>query len=145
MTNPMRIVAFTSALFCCSLLMAQGKAPCSAKSSCCASKKTTTTASAPAPMSCNLTAEAQHERKSTVIASLRTQVLERQELENGYAFRFVGSDDTVAELSRFIELESECCPFYVFDLDVAEDKSAAWLKMTGPEGVKEVIRTDLAL
>ena len=140
----MRTIILTTALFLGGVLMAQTPTPCSNKASCCAGKKATAQATS-TPLSCKLTSEEHQERKATVLASLRKQVLERKELDNGFAYRFAGSDGTVAELSRFIETERECCPFFVFDLDVAEDKSTAWLSLTGPEGVKEVIKTELAL
>ena len=73
------------------------------------------------------------------------KVLERKELEDGYAFRFAGSDAVLDELNTFIQSERQCCPFFTFGLSVSGEPSEAWLALTGPEGVKEVIREELGL
>lgn len=49
----------------------------------------------------------------------------------------------VDELTEFIKTERNCCKFFSFGLTVAGDKSSAYLELTGPEGVKEVIREEL--
>jgi hypothetical protein len=93
---------------------------------------------------CKLTTEEMRQRKSTVLASLKTQVLERMELANGFAYRFDASDKLLDELTEFIKTERECCDFFVFNVRVSGEH-AAWLELTGPEGTKEVIREELDL
>jgi hypothetical protein len=51
------------------------------------------------------------ERKATVLNSLKKQLLERRELENGYAFKFTGTDEMVDERTEFIKTECTCCGF----------------------------------
>jgi hypothetical protein len=51
----------------------------------------------------------------------------------------------VDELTSFIKTERECCSFFTFNLSVAGDKSAAWLELSGPEGAKDFIKTELGL
>lgn len=94
---------------------------------------------------CKLTSAELRERKATVIASLKKQVLEKKVLKNGYAYRFTGSDALVDELTLFIKTERECCDFFVFNISVSGDKSEAWLEITGPKGAKQVIETELEL
>lgn len=94
---------------------------------------------------CKLTSPQMRQRKATVIASLKKQVLEKKELDNGYSYRFSGSDKVVTELSTFIKTERLCCEFFDFSLAVKGDKSSAWLTITGPEGAKSFITSELEL
>lgn len=63
-------------------------------------------------LSCKLSTPELKQRKATVLANLRKQVIEKKELANGYAFKFSGSDKTVDELIEFIKTERECCDFF---------------------------------
>jgi len=94
-------------------------------------------------LSCKLTSGELRERRETVIASLKAQVTQKQELKNGYAFKFPGSDQVLNELNEFIKTERECCDFFTFNLTISGDKSEAWLELTGAEGVKEFISEEL--
>lgn len=130
---------------CCALLFtcglgatAQTDAP--APAACCAAHKPAGKA-----LSCSLTTEEYQKRKETVLASLKTQVLERAELPDGYAYSFEGSDKVIDELTEFIKTERTCCAFLSFNLAVSGDKKIARLELTGPEGAKEVIREELDL
>jgi len=66
-------------------------------------------------------------------------------LKNGYAYKFVGSDKTVDELTNFIKTERQCCDFFTFNLSITGDKTVAWLEIVGPKGSKEFIKTELDL
>ena len=94
-------------------------------------------------LACKLTSSELQKRKSTVISSLKNQVLEKKELNHGYAFKFSGSDEVVDELIEFVKTERECCDFFMFNLSISGDKSEAWLELTGSEGVKEFIASEL--
>lgn len=96
-------------------------------------------------MSCKLTPPELQERKATILASLKKQMLEKKELPSGYAYRFEGSDKMVDELTDFIKTERECCDFFTFNLSVSGDKSEAWMELKGPEGAKEFIKAELGL
>ena len=92
---------------------------------------------------CVLTSPELQLRKVTVLGSLQRQIIERREQENGYAFRFEGSDAVLDELNEFIKTERACCPFFTFDLSVKSENSAVWLQLSGPDGVKDFIRDEL--
>ncbi|MEL7121303.1 MAG: hypothetical protein AAFO07_17785 [Bacteroidota bacterium] len=92
---------------------------------------------------CNLTTSELQERKKTVLKSLKTKVVQKKELENGYAFEFPGTDEILDELIEFIKTERACCDFFVFRLSISGNKSEAWLELTGPEGTKAFISTEL--
>lgn len=67
----------------------------------------------------------------------------REELPNGYAFRFdAGALEAVA---RFIENERRCCPFMTFELEVSAGSGPLCLRMTGPEGTRAVLDAELSL
>ncbi len=99
----------------------------------------------PAELSCKLSSPEIRERKETVLASLKNQIIERKELENGYAFKFKGDDKVFDELHEFIKTERQCCDFFVFNLSISGDKSEIWLELTGVEGAKEFIDNELAM
>ena len=94
---------------------------------------------------CKLASPELKQRKETVLASLKKQILQKKELKNGFAYQFNGSDSMVDELTTFVKTERECCGFFVFNLSISGDKSEAWLEITGPKGAKEVIKTELEL
>lgn len=96
-------------------------------------------------LSCTLTSPELQKRKATVIAGLKEQILERKELENGYSFKFRGTDTILDELTEFIKAERQCCDFFEFGLSVKGDTSSIWLTITGPEGAKEFITTEMEL
>ena len=94
---------------------------------------------------CKLTSKELQERKATVLASLRNQVLEKRELSNGFAFKFTGTDQMIDELPEFVKTERQCCDFFTFNLSLSGDGSEAWLELTGPEGTKDFIASEIEL
>ena len=96
-------------------------------------------------LTCKLTSPELRERKATVIANLKKQVIEKKELKNGYAYRFDGSDAMIDQLTDFIKTERMCCDFFTFNISVSGDKSEAWLQIAGPKGAKEFIVSELEL
>ena len=96
-------------------------------------------------LTCKLTSEELRKRKETVLASLKKQILEKKELKDGYAFKFPGSDSTIDELTEFVKSERSCCSFFIFTLSFSGDGKEAWLSLTGPDGVKDMIKDELGL
>ncbi len=66
---------------------------------------------------------------------------EIRELPDGYAFRFTA--DEYSTITEFIANERLCCPFFTFGLEVGSERGPIWLRLTGREGVKEFLRTEL--
>lgn len=93
--------------------------------------------------SCKLTSPELQKRKETVIASLKQQIIEKKELQDGYAFKFACTNSVLNELTEFVKTERMCCDFFTFKISVSGDKSEAWLELTGAEGTKEFISTEL--
>jgi hypothetical protein len=96
-------------------------------------------------LNCKLTSPELQKRKETVIAGLKRQILEKEELPNGYAYKFAGTDAVVDELAEFVKSERSCCSFFVFGLSFSGDGSEAWLNLTGPDGAKEMIAEEMGL
>jgi hypothetical protein len=96
-------------------------------------------------LSCKLTTPELQKRKETVLKSLREQIITKKELENGYAFKFPGTDKILDQLSEFIKSERVCCDFFVFGLSISGAQNEIWLELTGPEGSKDFISTELEI
>lgn len=96
-------------------------------------------------LNCNLTTPELQNRKTTVLTRLKSKLIERKELEDGYVYRFPGTDQMLNELMEFIKTERVCCDFFVFDLTIPGDKSQTRLAITDPRGVKEFLMTELKL
>ncbi len=97
---------------------------------------------AEAPLACDLTAIASTDRPqhTDVAAYLFGDGLrERQELPDGYAFRY-GADDFEV-VSGFIAQERRCCPFFSFVIELAAHDGPLWLRISGPDGAKEFIQS----
>lgn len=78
---------------------------------------------------------------------LRQQLHEKteevRELADGYALRLPAENGMILSVAEFITLERLCCPFFSFELEVGGDEGALWLKLTGREGVKEFLKSQL--
>lgn len=105
--------------------------------------KTTAMETATKPVTCKLTTSELQKRKATVIADLKALVLEKNELEDGYSYKFEGKDEILDKLNDFIKTERMCCDFFTFQITVEEN--SALLKITGPNGAKEFLKEEIDL
>lgn len=98
-------------------------------------------------LACDLTALTAEQRKryARVRERLHRSVQEVREVTHGYAFRYSAAVSILLLLAEFISLESRCCPFLEFTLDVESRHGPAWLTMTGPDGVKEFLRAEMEI
>jgi hypothetical protein len=69
---------------------------------------------------------------------------ERVELGDGGSLRLPNDDATLLVCAQWIVEDSRCCPFFTFDLRSDPGADVRWLKITGPDGVTEVLRASLA-
>lgn len=95
------------------------------------------------PVTCKLTTPELQKRKATVIAELKKLVLERTELENGFSYKFDGTDEILDKLNDFIKTERMCCDFFTFQITV--DEQTALLNITGSSGAKDFIKNEMDL
>ena len=90
------------------------------------------------PLVCTLTT-AEHVTRTEEVSELFKQVQQVDELTDGYALRFPGSDTWANTLLQFIAFERGCCPFFTFALVFEPRQGPIWLHLRGPEGVKAII------
>ncbi len=96
------------------------------------------------PIACNLTAiddEVRPQHVDLALYLFGEGLLERQELPDGYAFRY--APDNYRAVADFIETERLCCPFFNFTLEVTPENGPIWLRITGRPGVKELLMSML--
>ena len=108
------------------------------------------------PLVCNVNAltAAQRERHQKLGRMLRSAVVEKTELETGYVFALdlgrlpldsAGAPFCVVEVAEWVDLESRCCPFFSFGIDVEPKGRTVRLRLTGGKGVKPFIESELGL
>ncbi len=94
-------------------------------------------------LTCKLTSPELRQRKTTVVASLKNQVIQKEDLDNGYRYQFAASDRLTDELISFIKTEKQCCSFFEFSITFQEHDT--WLTISGPAGAKNFIDEELEL
>jgi hypothetical protein len=92
-------------------------------------------------IACKLTSPELRKRKEEVIASLKSKILEKEELTKGYKYKFEGSDQVIDEITSFIKTERLCCDFFDFSISISGNQ--LWLSITGPKGAKEFMKAEL--
>jgi hypothetical protein len=99
------------------------------------------------PFMCRLGAldRAQRERYEALGRQLRADIEEVKELPNGYAFRLPAASSTILSVAEWVTFERLCCPFFTFALEIKGEGSPLWLRMTGREGVKEFMQSELGI
>jgi hypothetical protein len=90
------------------------------------------------PIICTLTEAELGERRRTMLDSIRSNAVEVVEMPGGYSYRFTPSPDIYSQLSKLVELESQCCQFLTFKLIVAPQQPIT-LEVSGPPEAKVVI------
>jgi hypothetical protein len=95
------------------------------------------------PIACNLAAlnHTERDRLSALLDKLTTGAVHRQELRDGYAYEIVPAKVSFREVAEWVSLESRCCPFLNFRIDLAG--RAVRLQLTGGSGVKQFIQAEM--
>jgi hypothetical protein len=104
------------------------------------------TASSDPPIACTPKAldESQRARQKTLLAIIQKKVMKTEELSHGYALKLPNDHATFLEAAEWVSLERKCCAFAEFNLEWRLDDSV-WVKLTGKEGVKEVLAAEMGL
>ncbi len=107
---------------------------------------TTLTEHTPAVIACDMSAMKPDQRKryAELYRILRRIIRSVEELTDGYALRFSRADLICIDIAEFMTLEQRCCPFLSFALEMPAD-GPIQLRMTGPEGTKDVLREEFGL
>jgi len=98
-----------------------------------------------ATLSCKLTSSDLQERRLTVIAELKKNLVSKNETDNGYIYTFKDSDEMINQLVEFIKTERLCCNFFTFRLKIGEEPGIVALRLSGPDGTKEFIEFELGM
>jgi hypothetical protein len=75
---------------------------------------------------------------------LLAEAVERRELADGWGVRLPNDDATVLAVARWSIDERRCCPFLTFAIEREPAPGGLWLRITGPEGTKQVLEAALS-
>jgi hypothetical protein len=95
------------------------------------------------PIACSLTTVELRDREATLLAQFRSAVIETEELQEGYAFRFLGDGEWIGLIAELIVAERECCPFLAFEMAALPNMGPVIVRVIGPAGTKEFLRAVL--
>lgn len=90
---------------------------------------------------CTLSPSERSERLDEATHKVFQGVEEVRELPEGYAFRFPFEESRVQRLTEFIVKERLCCDFFTFELVFEPSGGPVWLRLHGPGGTKEMIKS----
>jgi hypothetical protein len=93
------------------------------------------------PLACVPSAmtKTQREKYHLLLDNLSSSPKKISELADGYRVCYPAESTMIMNLAEFISLERLCCPFLHFAL-VVEPNQAVSLHLTGPEGVKKLLK-----
>jgi hypothetical protein len=97
------------------------------------------------PIVCNMNAldRKQRQRHRFLTAQLHAALQETRELPDGYSLRLPSDEATIRRTAEWITLERRCCPFISFAIELDRDRGPLWLRLTGREGVKPILKMGL--
>lgn len=95
------------------------------------------------PIACSLTTAELRDREATLLAQFKSAVVETEELQDGYSFRLPEDGESIQVVANLIMAERECCPFLAFNLVAQPNKGPVIVRITGPTGAKEFLRSIL--
>ncbi len=84
-------------------------------------------------------------RHAGLLEQLHGCLEEVRELPEGFALRFADDGTLLDRLAEWVRLESVCCPFLRFEVRVERRSGPVWLRLTGPAGSKEFLRTEFGI
>jgi hypothetical protein len=93
------------------------------------------------PVACCLSDEELRKREATLLAEFKSALSAIEELEDGYAFRIPGDKKWIVLAAELIAAERECCPFLKFELVAEPGMGPGTVRMTGPAGTKEFLKS----
>ena len=93
------------------------------------------------PIACSLSDAELRQREQALLAQFRAVVTAIEELPEGYAFTLPGDEKSIALAAELIAAERECCLFLTFELIAQPNNVPVILRVTGPDGAKEFVKT----
>src|ERR1700730_18930453 len=102
-----------------------------------------TTMSKEVRVACSLSNAELRKRVATLVARFDSAVIATEELPDGYVFRVPGDKKWMAVLWKAIMAERECCTFLTFELTAQPNMGPVSVRVTGPAGTKDFLKTIL--
>ena len=92
------------------------------------------------PVACKLSERDLAIRRELVDVELFQNAQQIDELPDGYAYRFPGTDASLTAVTEFIASERRCCSFFTFELVFEPAEGPIWLRLRGSEAIKAFVR-----
>jgi len=83
------------------------------------------------------------QRETTLLAQFKSAVIATEEPDEGYLFRLPGDKKYFALVTEVLWAERDCCPFLRFELTPEPNQGPLELRLTGPAGTKDFLRSVL--
>lgn len=93
---------------------------------------------------CTLDESTRERRRAEMESSFLPLVTDTRELADGYAFTLSDTPEAIRRAADFVAKEAGCCAFATYELEVPPDYDAVTLRVTGPEGTKELYEEGFA-
>jgi hypothetical protein len=93
------------------------------------------------PIACTLTEEQLEGGREEIDNDITNGVESVAELPDGYEFRFSSSEEWADKLIHFVKQERRCCRFLTFELTFEPDEGPISMRLRGPGGAKEFIKS----
>jgi hypothetical protein len=94
-------------------------------------------------VACCLSDAELRKREAMLLARFKSAVIATEELPDGYDFRVPGDKNWMAVVWELIVAERECCLFLTFELTAQPNMGPVSVRMTGPPGTKDFLKTIL--
>ena len=94
-------------------------------------------------VACCLSDAELRKRVATLLARFEPAVVATEELPDGYVFRMLGDKKWMGIVWEAIMAERECCPFLTFELTAQPNMGPVSVRVTGPAGTKDFLKTIL--
>jgi|SRR5215467_8422973 len=94
-------------------------------------------------IACSLTTAEFRDREAKLLEQFRSAVIEAEEIQEGYSFRFPSDGKWIMLLAELMVTERECCPFLTFEVAALPNKGPLIVRVIGPPGAKEFVKTVL--
>lgn len=66
-----------------------------------------------------------------------------RQLPDGYRIQLRDTPEILVLIAEFVEVDRRCCSFLHHRIDVEPNNAAIWLELSGGEGAKEAIASDI--
>jgi hypothetical protein len=94
-------------------------------------------------VACCLSNAELRKRVATLLVRFESAVIATEELPDGYVLQVPGGKKWMGVVWEAIAAERECCPFLTFQLTAQPNMGPVSVRVTGPAGTKDFLKTIL--